>query len=226
MSFQNIPEIPGVDPAAVRSMTRLCSGTEDGSVMVHKPYIFYIGDDPYFFVSDGSTMILLLLENGVPDKMEVEWNETVQEKAGNVLEKFGTDYVSYYEDVEIGDILAWCASGTEKCPKCHGTKTCLYPRHGTTAATREDPKAVTAHEGVFYGIFVDRRRVGVTLQILGIDEGTCDVSVYRAPTPPEGQAKDIDMVILSGENWRIITAPLKEEEEESIGEEVPRFPAS
>lgn len=226
MSVQNIPEIPGVDPAAVKSMTRLCSGSEEGVAAVRKPYIFYIGDDPYFFVSDGSTVILLLLENGVPDKTEVEWDETVQESAGRVLERFGTDYVSYHEDVEISDILAWCSKGTEKCPKCQGTKTCLYPRHGTMAATREDPKALTAHQGVFYDILVDRRRLGVTLQILGIDEGTCDVSVYKAPTPPEGQPEDADQVILSGENWRIITAPLQFDPSKGIGEEVARFPSS
>lgn len=223
MSIQNIPEVPGVDPTAVRAMTRLCSGSEEGAKVIQKPHIFYIGDDPYFCVTDGCTIVMLLLENGLPAKTEVEWDEDVQSSVGGIFEKFGTDYVSYYEDVEINDILAWCAAGTEKCPRCQGTKTCLYPRHNATASKREDPAIREAHEGVFYDVFLDRRRLGVTLQFLGIDEGTCDVSVYK-PVKSE-DAPDMDLVILSGENWRIVTAPFNLPEGNNSLEGVTRFPA-
>lgn len=228
MSIQNIPEVPGVDPASVTAMTRLCSGLDEGSRAIQKPHIFYIGDDPYFCVTDGSTLILLLLEHGLPPKEDVEWDEDVQTSVGRVIEKFGTDYVTYYEDVEIQDILAWCAVGTKECPRCKGTKTCLYPRHNTTASKREDPAIRAAHEGVFYDIFLDRRRLGVTLQILGVDEGTCDVSIYKRPPGDDSpdEPPDMDLVILSGENWRIITAPHGPPGEgEAEREEVPRFPA-
>ena len=223
MSLHNIPTIPGVDPSAVRALTRLCSGDESGQIHMRKPYIFYIGDDPYLLVTDGSTLVLLLLENGLPPKEEVEWDETVQTSVGGLLELFGTDYITYYEDVEVGDLLAWCKEGTSSCPKCGGTKTCMYPRHGSTMANREASEVWEAHVGLVHDVPVDRRRIQVTLQMLGVDEGTCDLSVYVGPETtveaPEDSTRTRTCFILVGENWRILSAPLKHETDEKT----PRF---
>lgn len=220
MSLQNIPEVPGVDPAAVRALTRLCSGDDTGAVYTRKPYLFYIGDDPYLLVTDGSTLVLLLLENGLPDKSEIEWDDQVQMAVGSIIELFGTDHITYFEDISVEELLAWCREGTESCPKCGGTKTCLYPRHGSTMANREDPKVGDAHLGAVYGIGVDRRRIQVTLQMLGVDEGTCDLSIYQGPNPRDENGGNVQYLIFMGENWRLLTAVLRDP---GISEDTPKF---
>jgi RNA polymerase subunit RPABC4/transcription elongation factor Spt4 len=144
--------------------------------------------------------------------------------------RFGSPYALYYEDIDVRSILDWCSEGTEKCPKCGGTKTCMFPRRMTAASKRENPDVLDAHTGRFGDAQIDRRRLQIPLQFLGVDEGTVDVVMvddpggYDLPGTDE-KAPPFHGVALLGENWRIYSAGIFVDPEKSeFNEKVPRFP--
>lgn len=227
MSLQDVPEIPGVDPAAVKALTRLCAGEEGKYLMTQAPRLVDIGDDIYVIFTDGMTAIMLQVEGDeLPD---LDSSEEIQNQFGRMIRFFGSDYSLYYEDIDIRSILDWCGEGAEKCPKCGGSKVCMFPRHQTAASKRENPDVLDAHTGRLGDVHIDRRRLQIPLQFLGVDEGGVDVVVVDDPggnLTPEGETTEkFSGVALIGENWRIYTAGLTVEEDRAdFYEKVPRFP--
>jgi hypothetical protein len=209
MALIEVPSIPGIDPKSVRSLLRLCVGHDGASPYARCPHIFYIGDDPYLCITDGSVLVLLLLENGLPDPEEIDWQEDVQTGVGRIVELFGTDYIEFKEDVSIDHIEQWCRVDTADCPLCKGHKLCMFPRY--TSQGDNDPKAIGAHTGRISGVRVDRRRIHIVLKMLGVSSGTCDVFIYRGPhVSGDGDAEVVQFV---GDNWKVIVAPVDIEDD-------------
>lgn len=201
MSMFEVPEVPGVSPAAVRALTRFCYGEESANYHSRHPYIFYIEDDAYFCVTDGSTLVLLLLEHGLPP--EIKWSEEMQTAVGNLLQQFSsTQGIASKLDIPVEEVLNWAASGTEECPKCRGKRSCVFPRGGAEGSDL-DSEALNVHAGTAAGMILDRRRIQLVLKMLGVTAGNCDVSVT---VHPEEQPTGI--LLLSGENWKVMTAPV------------------
>lgn len=218
MSLQNIPDIYGIDPAAVRTLTRLCSGPPGPGdpfrdELVQAPRLVDIGEDVYVIFTDASTAVLIRLDTDhLPE--EIEAGPSIQKSFNQMLTYFEGDHVQYSGTVDAATLIAWCAKGTEKCPRCKGTKTCMFPRL-PQHASRENPDILGSHEGEIGIIFIDRRRITLPFQMLGIDEGEIDLQICAYPgevpiTDPATGArtmqKSLNGVVLSGDGWRVYSA--------------------
>lgn len=234
MSLQDIPEIPGVDPAAVKALTRLCAGDEpmvgggERPEITKFPRLVDLGDDIYVIFTDGGTAVLLQMEGDeLPD---LESNEQIQQSFGRLTSQYGSDYTLYFEGIDVRGILDWCGEGTEKCPRCGGNKSCMFPRSGTTASKRENPDITDCHMGWLGDVLLDRRRLQIPLQMLGVDEGEVDVVTVDNPGGDDiagstEKTSPFQGVALIGENWRIYSAGLNRDPDRKDAEEkAPRFP--
>lgn len=200
MSTFDIPTVPGVDPMAIRGLTLLCYGEDSGSIYDRHPHIFYIEDDAYFCVTDGCMLVLLLLEHGLPDG--VEWDEQVQGAVGGLFERFSSGHPVVRKDLSVEeDLRAWLSSGTNVCPKCSGRRSCAFLRSGASGSDNDD-EALRVHTASVASVLLDRRRLQLALKILGVKDGGCDVSAL----PRNGDFSGL--VLLEGENWKIMTAPV------------------
>jgi hypothetical protein len=207
MSLQDIPKIPGIDPAAVRSLTRLCGDEASSRRVTTKPWLVDLDDGTYVMFTDGSTAILIRMDDELPE--EIVADDEVQGQFAQIIQNFSTnDYIQIAEDVDAEAILAWCAEGTEKCPKCEGKKTCMFPRHQSEAHKRENPDVLDAHQGLFGDALMDRRRLQIPLKMLEVTEGPVDVLVVSDPGDEQAGRPPNNGVLIQGEGWKIYTMGL------------------
>ncbi len=232
MSLYDIPEIPGVDPAAVKALTRLCSGPAEermdcspGPSITWYPRLLDLDNETYVSFTDGATAILVALD---PEKLPIlESGEEFQKSFGKMLEVF-TVGATKYHGVDAAAILQWASEGTHKCPRCKGTRTCMYPKQNTTASRRENPDILEAHRGWLGDACIDRRRLQLPLHMLGIDEGGIEIIVAISTTERTDDtgalrtAVQFQGVALLGDGWRIYTAGLSQDLTDGAGND-PRF---
>jgi hypothetical protein len=204
MSETELPEISVIDPDVLKELVKLCAGEKSPHAIAKGPCLVDIGDEIYVAFTDGASALLVSLDLDEDVPMSLPASVEIQEEFGRITARWGSPYALYHSGISVERLLAWMREDLEGCPKCKGKKECFYPRHGTDASTRENPDVYTTHEGVIEEVVVDRRRLLVPFELLGVEEGDVDLAIVVEPA--EGESPAVTGVAIIGEGWRVYAA--------------------
>jgi hypothetical protein len=210
---QYVPEIPSLDPKLVTALmkcmtnadakgdTTLSATTRAGASAA------FFGDEMFMLFSDGSSMLMLQCDEWPPDSdPRIAEGEGVQVELANVFRLlYAEPDAGIHADIAVEDLLAWAAYETEACPRCKGTRVCLYPpRH---AYAKEQSVISDMHKGYIGEGLFDRRRVQVPLRLLGLTEGVLTAHIYE-DTPANVAGARGSVLYLEGGGWWLVVAGL------------------
>lgn len=200
---QEVPTISVIEDETVKELVKLCGSPKAPEHIVRGPSLVDIGDSIYVIFTDGGSAVLVDLD--LEDLPDLPSSPRIQREFVDLGSKFeeASEYLTHYTEVDIGELLAWCMEGTEPCPKCKGDDLtmCLFPRFGTEMSKREAPEVFNAHTGLIGSVYVDRRRIKVPLDMLGVTEGEINVSLL-IQVSGDGVVQKSGIALIS-DAWRI-----------------------